>query len=217
MVKDRVDAHNSHQAAAESVIATAKAEMAVPVSPPPKHVEPALPTSPVRPPRKAPASPHRHARRSSGLPQEPPLQTLLHSLALPMPDEHAAIITGGGDADASSSASREQHHLAMLSRTAAERTLKCNDVARNTHESFEAGAMAQLEDARATVQLLRDSLLAESPFGDVKLVDPEIEGSILVLGQELDKVRQKLGEVERKGGGPAVRSEKKDELIQRWG
>ncbi len=65
--------------------------------------------------------------------------------------------------------------------------------------------------------MVRDSVLAESPFGDVRLVDPEIEASINVLAQEVAKVKQKLGEVETemtKAQGPSI---KRDELIARWG
>jgi hypothetical protein len=57
--------------------------------------------------------------------------------------------------------------------------------------------------------------LAESPFNDVKLADPEIEGSIHVLSQEVEKVREKLeGAVAKKGS--LAKSVTKDEFVQRW-
>ena len=70
-------------------------------------------------------------------------------------------------------------------------------------------------DARLAVQLLKDSILAESPFGQVTLVDSEIDGSIAILQQEVSKAQERLREAE--GQGLASRSMKRDELIQRWG
>lgn len=105
--------------------------------------------------------------------------------------------------------------MASLAAALAERTAKADDVARNAQDSFEASAMAHLEDARRAVQLLRDSVLAESPFGEVRLVDAEIENSISVLAQEVDKVRDTLAGVDAKRGDG--KSEKREDLLRRWG
>jgi hypothetical protein len=64
---------------------------------------------------------------------------------------------------------------------------------------------------------MRDSLLAESPFAQVNLVDGEIEGSIEILDQELDKVRQRLETIDAQLSTVKGRKSKRDEIISRWG
>jgi hypothetical protein len=138
-------------------------------------------------------------RRSSIAPDDTPLETLLASLALTLP------MSETGD---------PMSQIKAMEALLAERTIKEADVARSTQESFESGAMAQLDDARLAVQLLKDSILAETPFGEVQLIDGEVESSIVLLAQEVDKAKRQLADVEtHRGGG----SEKKAELIQRWG
>ena len=128
------------------------------------------------------------------------MEALLRSLALSLPFTEE-------------NTSEEQ--VANLAHIVAERSNKTNDVSRNAQETFEATTVSNLEDARLAIQLLRDSVLAESSFAEVKLVDPEIEASIRVLGQEVEKVKERLDAVDaRKGSG---KSEKKDELLRRWG
>lgn len=137
-------------------------------------------------------------RRSSGIQDEPAMEALLRNIALSLPPPEDAT-TGEQAAD--------------LAQVIAERSEKANDVARNAQETFEANTVSKLQDARLAIQLLRDSILAESPFEEVRLVDPEIEGSIHVLGQEVEKVKEKLDAVDVKKG---VKSVKKDEFVHRW-
>lgn len=128
------------------------------------------------------------------------MEAILRNLALTLPFEEDD--TG-------------EEQVAALARVLSERSSKADDVSRNAQESFETLAMSKLEDARLAIQMLRDSVLAESAFAEVKLVDPEIEGSIHVLGQEVEKVGEKLNIVDvKKGTG---KSDKKDELLRRWG
>jgi len=111
------------------------------------------------------------------------------------------------------------HHpqVTALAAAAVERTAKVSDVASNVQDSFEAGATAQIKDSGLAFQALRDSLLAESPFGKIKLVDPEIEGSIQVLEQELDNVGNKIQKMDSEVTLIRGRRGKQDELIRRWG
>lgn len=173
----------------------AKAEIAVDAMPP-KKTTAALPGSPIR--NASPVRPRANTnRRSSGLPDDPPLETLLHSLAISLPAEDSRI-----------------SQVNALATALRERTVKADDVARNAQESFEAGAIAHLEDAQLAVQLLRDSVLAESPFGEVKLVDGDIEGSVEVLEQEVSKVRGLLDGAQGRGDG---KSDKREDFLRRWG
>ncbi|KAM0414679.1 hypothetical protein ACHAPT_013482 [Fusarium lateritium] len=206
LLTDRVETLKSHHAATSSIIATAKSEVSASLSPEKKAAKPALPASPVRNRRPSPVrlrsntgSRRGNRRRSSGILDEPAIEALLRSLALTLP--------AAEDATA-------QERASSLAQVVSERSVKTTDVVRNAQESFEAGATSRLDDARLAIQLLRDSVLAESPFAEVKLVDPEIEGSIHVLSQEVDKVREKLeGAAAKKG---LARSIGKDEFVQRW-
>lgn len=128
------------------------------------------------------------------------MEAILRNLALTLPFEE-------------DDTSEEQ--VAALAKVLAERSIKADDVSKNAQESFEALTMSKLEDARLAIQLLRDSVLAESPFAEVKLVDPEIEGSIHFLGQEMEKVGEKLNGIDAKKGNG--KSEKKEEILRRWG
>jgi hypothetical protein len=211
----RIEALQAHQAATAVILSAAKTEFAVrPPSPAKKQTRgpTASPTrrrkssghsSPVRIRTNTAGSAGAPRRRSSGaLLDEQPLDTLLRTLALSLP--------GGTDPSA-----MDHDQFAALANTLSDRTEKANDVARNAQEAFEQSAATRLADSRRAIQLLRDSLLAESPFGEVRLVDPEIEGSIAVLSQEVDKVR---GRVEAVDLSRARRkSEKRTELIRRWG
>ncbi|GKT89030.1 vacuolar H+/Ca2+ exchanger [Colletotrichum tofieldiae] len=163
----RIEAFQSHQAATTSLLATARSELAAPVSTPRKKT-----------PVQDPVSPS--------------------AAATPDPDA-----TDGA------------RQTAVLSATLAERQAKARDVARNTQETLEGAAASQLADAKLAVQLLRDSLLAESPFGDVRLVDEGIEASIAVLGQEVEKVKERIERVD--AGKARQRSERKREILERWG
>lgn len=128
------------------------------------------------------------------------MEVLLRNLALTLPftDE---------------STSEEQ--VASLAQILGERRLKAEDVSRNAQESFEGVAISKLDDARLAIQLLRDSILAESPFAEVKLVDPEIESSIHFLGREVENIKGQLDAVEAKKG--SGKSKKMEEMLQRWG
>ena len=138
---------------------------------------------------------------------KPPLEQLLRHLAL--------IIPGATTTADVSTLPRQQ--TTALAATLADRTSKATDVARNVQESFEDAAAEQLKDAGLALQMLRDSLLAESPFGQVRLVDPEIEDSIGVLDQELEKVRSRLEGVDVDIVKARGRKGKRDEIIRRWG
>ncbi|KAK0622579.1 hypothetical protein B0T14DRAFT_150219 [Immersiella caudata] len=212
----RVEAFQAHQTAAAAVIDVARAELTTKVDMPAKKERPTVTASPTRrrkssghgnavSPVRARTQPGR--RRSSGagaIGDEPPLEELLRTLAINAPQDESEIT----DVEALAK---------LLSSTLAERRAKAEDVGRNVQQSFESAASTRIADAKLAVQLVRDSILAESPFGEVRLVDPEIEGSLAVLAQELENVNGKLegvnaGLVKIKG-----RSAKRDEIISRWG
>lgn len=87
-------------------------------------------------------------------------------------------------------------------------------MARGAQESFEAAAMEYLDDVQRAVQMLKDSLMAESPYGRVQLEDADIRGSLDALANEVGKVKDGL---QRAEASKVAKSQKKDEIIQRWG
>ncbi|RGP68566.1 hypothetical protein FLONG3_8125 [Fusarium longipes] len=208
LLTDRVETLKSHNAAASSIIATAKAESSASLSPEKKKsLRAAMPASPIRNPSpirmRANTDGNRRGansrRRSSGILDEPAIEALLRDLALSLPDAEEASI---------------QDQVSALNKAFGDRSVKTTDVVRGAQESFEMSVTSRLDDARLAIQLLRDSVLAESPFGEVKMVDPEFEESVVALAKDVDVVKERLdGVVEKKA---LAKSVKKDEFVQRW-
>ncbi len=212
----RVNTWEDHQAAADTLAAAARAELATQVSTVKKEVR--ATTANVSPARRRKSSGHGGSasplrtrttpggrRRSSGGANSdlPPLELLLQNLALVLPQ-------GNDEADGTV-------QVDTLAAAIADRTSKVTEAARNVQQSFEASAAAQLTDARRALRMVLDSLLAESPFAEVKLVDPEIDSSITVLAQEVEKINTMITEAGTATAGARTRSAKRDELISRWG
>ncbi|KXH42897.1 hypothetical protein CSIM01_06005 [Colletotrichum simmondsii] len=200
----RIEAYQSHQTATSSLLTTARAELSTPVATPKKKTPTQDLVSPVRRrnntnPGRSPTRDGTNRRRRSSAYDEPPLEALLRSLTIAFPED---VTDGVGQS-------------AVLAATLAERQTKARDVARNAQETLEGTAATQLADSKLAIQLLRDSLLAESPFGDVRLVDEGIEASIAVLGQEVEKVKERVEKVD--AGKARLRSERKREILERWG
>lgn len=204
-----------HDIAAATLITTAKTELAATITPPIKRRGTVTsPSSTSRRPRSlimdsmmtpapsrtAPSAKPRR-RSSGGALYDSPLDHLLGELALNVSQD-----------------SLPSQQVEYLSATLAERGAKTADVTRNAQSSFEKIAASQLTDARVALQLIRDSVLAESPFVEVHLVDPGIDASIRVLAQEVHNVASRLEGVEREGAVLARgRNLKREDIISRWG
>lgn len=195
-LRGRIDALKSHQTASDSVLATAKTELSKSAEPPRWPTKAVVPASPVRRARANTGKADR--RRSSGIQEIPPLDALLESLAIYLDDD-----------------AHSRDKVKALDATLRERTDKAADVAQSGQESFEEVVNAHFDDVRRALQLLKDSLLAESPFAEVKLLDPEVESSVEFLSNEVRKIHERLERAEvKKGDG---KSEKKAEILRRWG
>ncbi|KGQ08026.1 hypothetical protein BBAD15_g6624 [Beauveria bassiana D1-5] len=195
--------YNAHHAAVNRVVATAKDEMAAEVpAPDPQPTNSIEAPSPIKPPTrtKRHSRDMTHRRRSSATPHLTALDSLMQSLALPM-DAY------GDSSDATS-------QITALSRLVRERRSKSSVAARSAQDEFEGATAERLDDAQRAVQLLWDSVLADTAFGTAALADPGIEQSIDVLAQEVAKAKDKLGwfESQKMGWG----SLKRDEFIERW-
>lgn len=182
---------NSHKIATASILAIAKEEISAHITSR-QPISETRPVSPVRPERNGPrVKPH-----SDGVPAVPPVEMALQHLGIDLEDGPPQV------------------QVASLCKILGERSRKADDVARSTQESFESNANAYLEDAKVAVQLLMDSLLAESPFGNIQMVDGEFDRSVEALHNDVAQVTERLARVESDRAGES--SNKKDDFLQRW-
>jgi len=212
LVSARVDAFQTHQAAAVAIVATGKSELDVQLAPPKEPRPPAVNVSPTRrrkssgptsgSPVRARTTPGGRRRSSGAYADLPPLDQILQNLTLLLPQ---------GDSGCSG-----EDRVNVVSRALTDRSNKAHEVARNVQETFETSAASQLSEARRATRLARDSVLAESPFAEVNLVDPEIHESIAVLAQEVAKIKGRVGESEKATNKAKTRNAKRDELVSRW-
>lgn len=203
-LRAHVGAYQSHQAATAAVASIAKAEMSEATAPASKPPEPSPLVSPVQrlsPVRIGASAIGAHGRRrSSSIQDQPPIEVLVQNLGLSLP----FLSTEDG-----------KKQVELLAGVLADRSKKAAEVARGIQESLEISIASQLQDTELALQLVRDGVLAESPFGEVKLLDPEIEASILVLEQETGKARERLASVGKLN--LSAKSEKREEILRRFG
>jgi hypothetical protein len=202
----RLEAFQAYQLAANAVLDIAKPELetqalAVIETSRQNNVTHQDAVSPVRP-RPKPRS--RYSSGAPGIGEERPLEEILRTLAIGLPSDE------DGPVDL-------YDQIKELTSTLASRRAKVHDVAQNVQDIFEGAAAKHVADGKLAIQLVRDSILSETPFGDVRLVDPEIEGSIAVLSQELATVDEKLKGIDGSLAKLKGKNPKRDELIRRWG
>jgi len=97
-----------------------------------------------------------------------------------------------------------------------DRQQKRDDLFSKTQSAFEDAVTRHVGDAKAALAMLRDSVLAESPWGSVRLVDEELEGGVEVIRQELERVEEWRGEVEA-DVKKSCADGKREEFLMRWG
>lgn len=143
------------------------------------------------------------------MPDEPPLEQLLRTLAISLPQ-------GEGSSGPSGHFAQTNSQVSALDAVVIDRAEKLADVAYNVQESFETSAVGQLADIGRALMAIRDSILAESPFGRVQLADPAIESSIEFLAREAGAVQARLEGLEAHMREARGGNAKRDELISRW-
>lgn len=221
---ERISAHKAHTDAVSAIMETAKGEFAVAVAAPlkrrstvtslssPARRRPLSGSDAITTPasRSGPTTTNTGRWSSGGALYDSPLQHLLGELAITIP--------GSDEPTPSNPAGTSQAQASYLSSTINERLRNASEVSRSVQSTFEGTAASYLSDARTALQLVRDSVLAESPFSEVHLVDPGIEASIVVLAQEVHTVSSRLQGIERETAALARgRNLKKEEIISRWG
>jgi hypothetical protein len=193
LLESRIKTFKDHQHAFSEVANTARTELAVNVPTPTNEAKRPADVSPVRRRKSSgqlgSTSPMRtrtpggRRRRSSGNVNLdlPPLEQLLQDLALLLPQEET-----------------KGEQLSTLGAALVDRAEKTRNITRNVQESFESSAASQLADSHRALGMLRTSILAESPFAEVKLADPEIDDSIDVLANEVANVERLVLEAENR-------------------
>ncbi|KAK3399452.1 hypothetical protein B0T20DRAFT_497736 [Sordaria brevicollis] len=172
----------SHQQAVAEFAQLARPELDT------KDILPKDPTDSSRP-----GASHHH-RRNSSFPRpipadslSPELKSILQTLGVPTPTSSS---------DPSSTQSHLQTLQSALTTTLSDRQTKRDDLFATAQSSFEDAVTAHIGDAKAALAMLRDSVLAESPWGVIRLVDEELDEGVEVIRGEVEGVEGWRGEVE---------------------
>lgn len=200
----RTQEHQSHKMALQYVLGEAKKELQRPQEPAPSKT-----TSPVKPntqrrrkssATQSPARARNTRRRSSGQGDEDiePEQQLLRNLGISIPSE----------------ANTDATRCEILERALSDRLSKLEGHANSLQSTTESSISLHLLDAHATLQLLRDSLLADTLYHKIRYLNPEIELSVGTFEQDVQDLQQNLEEVNLQK--LQARNVHRDELVERW-
>lgn len=148
-------------------------------------------TSPVR--RRA------TRRRSSGQIDDEidPEQQLLRNLGISLPD-----------------AASDRSRIDALERALLDRANKLDGHAHSLQSTTETSISSHLLDAHVTLHILRNSLLAQSPYNSVSLLDPEVESSLSTLENDIQQLQGKLEQVDLQK--LQARNVHREQFVERW-
>jgi hypothetical protein len=201
---ERAEEYQCHNMALQYVLDEAKKELqSSEISAPGMTVSPVKPSTQRRRKSSASQSPVRlrnTRRRSSGHLDEDvePEQQLLRNLGVSLP------------AEATSDVSR----MEILEQALSDRLSKLEGHANSLQSTTESFISSHLSDAHTTLQLLRDSLLADSLYRKVQFLDPDIESSVATFEENVLDLQQKLEAVDLQK--LQARNIHRDKLIDRW-
>jgi hypothetical protein len=102
----------------------------------------------------------------------------------------------------------------VLEKALTERLTKLEIHSSSLQSTTESSISSHLLDAHLTLQLLQDSLLAESLYHRVRLLDPDIEASVSMFEGEIGDLRGSLEGVDL--GGLQGRNVRREQLVERW-
>lgn len=163
-----------------------------PKSPTMQRTKSSGPTSPVR---KRPIR-----RRSSGQAEDElePEQQLLRNLGISLPADSAP----------------EQQRIDALERALFDRANRLEAHSHSLQSSTETSISSHLLDAHITLHLLRNSLLAHSPYNSVSLLDPDVESSLSMLQNDIEHLQERLEGLDLKK--LQARNPHREQLVERW-
>lgn len=142
----------------------------------------------------------RGTRRSSGHYDEDiePEQQLARNLGVALPAEGVSDLELAG----------------LLERILAERNARLKGHVASLQSTTESSISSHLLDARMTLELLHGSLLAESLYGKVWLLDPSLEKSVTDFEQDVQTLQDDLEAVDLHS--LQTRNVHREQLIERW-
>jgi hypothetical protein len=200
---ERAQENQSHKVALQFVINEANKELS--------HPEPSSPSKKTNPIRsntqkrrkssdsKSPVRVRGIRRRSTSHEEDiEPEQQLLRNLGISIP--------AGTKSD--------QIPMDILERALQDRVSKLEDHAKSLQSTTETSISSHLLDAHTTLQLLRDSLLSETPYNKVQLLDPELESAVDTFEEDVQDLQQKLDAVNLQK--LQARSVHRERLVERW-
>lgn len=108
----------------------------------------------------------------------------------------------------------EHAQIEALEQILSERLTKLRLHSDNLQASTETSISSYLQNAHSTLQLLQDSLLAETPFHKVHFLDPELVGAVDTFEDDVLYVQTSMEEIDLQVlQGKNV---KRDQIIERW-
>jgi hypothetical protein len=114
----------------------------------------------------------------------------------------------------SSDAISEQTRMEMFERALSDRLGKLEGHTASLQVTMESSISSHLADAQSTLQLLQDSLLAESLYHKVHLLDPDIESSIDIFEEDLKSLQEQMEGVNLQK--LQTRNVNREQLVERW-
>jgi hypothetical protein len=108
----------------------------------------------------------------------------------------------------------DQERAEVLERALRDRSTKLDIHATSLQTLTESSISSHLLDSHLTLQLLQDSLLAETLHHTVRLLDPDIEASVSMFQQEIEDLKSELEGVDLEQ--LQTRSVNREQLIARW-
>ncbi|PVH81258.1 hypothetical protein DL98DRAFT_490263 [Cadophora sp. DSE1049] len=200
---ERAEESQCHKMALKAVLDSANKELSRSESTP--VVKPSSPTRPNTQRRRKSSSSQstlrvRNTRRSSGHFDEDiePEQQLARNLGVTLPAEGVS----------------DHERANLLERMLTERMTRLEGHAASLQSTTESSISSHLLDARMTLGLLHDSLLSESLYHKVQLLDPTLEAAVNEFEHDVQELQDDLEAVDLHS--LQARNVHREQLIERW-
>ncbi|KAG9243119.1 hypothetical protein BJ878DRAFT_512346 [Calycina marina] len=136
-------------------------------------------------------------RRSSGTVEDPE-QQLLCNLGISQADDSIP----------------DEERLELFERALSDRRKKLDSHASALQSTTESSISAYLLDSHLTLQQLRDSLLADSKYNKVQLLDAKTKSGLAAFDAEVQSVQERLENIDLENF--SGRNVHKEQIIERW-
>ncbi len=138
-------------------------------------------------------------RRSSGHDEDiEPEQLLARNLGVVLPAEGVS----------------DNARIEALEKTLFEKITRLESHTNSLQSTTETSISSHLLDAQNTLGLLQDSLLAETRYGKVRLIDPQLESDVSKFDQEVRDLQKDLEAVEL--NTLQAKNVHREQLVERW-